>query len=347
MIKNPQMEPIVPGLVPDCKTDSVTLRSTVYHMEVQVPRATIREKYPTSMIGSILEREPDIKVIDIPNADVTPNALTALQRLLTEEKFPLVQSEYVKAGNYLGIDELGLLAQSGFMQKFTVPAVTSRPLDRRVYEALVNLAIDVEDPYLAWYVMARTPSDQTQLGDEKALRHAVERQNLVMFDALMKRGAHISDTTFQSALHGNNEMILTRLVQQSGSEPSTDVMITAARHNQVTLVRMLLQHPKTTGYQIQEGLKSAAETGSLDVLRIILADRRSDPNITFGRIHPEADKIILADPRYQRRKLLRQNLGPMLPQSVPNTLGALSPLFPSPTPGLGRIPIGPVRQLGR
>lgn len=209
--------------------DSLLLRSTVYSnpngtpFVIKVPRESIAQ-YPNSLLFSALHLDPTAEQIDIPNPDVTINALTALKYILTYEILPIVEpdAEYDRAGKYLGIEPLSLLGDPAFAKFRREHHIGWLHFDPEYYGEVLTFAIN-ESPVLFRYLLGLVPPEQTRTEDAKGIIQASEMGNLVAVEYLLRRGADPSaddNAAIIGAAENGHSTMVDRLLKDKRVDPS-------------------------------------------------------------------------------------------------------------------------------
>lgn len=270
--------------------DTVVLKSTVYGTEIKVPRDIIRTRYSNSLLGTTLEQDPDVEVIEITNPEITPAALFALQTYLTTNQLPDIGSQYVKVANYLGINELGLLSFPGVVTKYDVDSLMDPNKEIDLYEKLIELGREFNNSYLIWYAMTTTNPDHTKYIDLGLLKDAISEKDDEMINLLLRRSPMVDTDILVKVLAMKNYPLLERIIVNPNFDPR-DIMKTVIFNGDLTALNLLLAHPKITKEMVNDVLRSAMERNKLDLIQRILQDPRSDPNISLIGVTP--------DPRYK------------------------------------------------
>lgn len=273
---------------------SVTLRSLAYFdsygnpIIVTVPRDNIVTLFPTSLLASALQLDPEAEVIDIPNADVTPKALIALEYILTYQDLPNVpvDPEYNTAGNYLNIDALSLLSDPTlplFRQEY--PDINLIDFNPESYRTVVEFAIWNNSPMLSRYIFGHVPPEQTKAIDEYMVRGAAESDNLAVLDQLLRRGvdpsANNNDAIHMAAYHGRTDAVKRLLADPRVDPGSSDnwALYVASTNDHLDIVNLLLADPRVDpSANSNAAIREASAWGRLDIVNRLLEDPRVDPS---------------------------------------------------------------------
>lgn len=285
-------DPIIGGLEDQPQSSTLTLVSLPHQYSVTVDRNTILSMFPQSLIGTTLELDPAVDQIDIPNPDVTPVALDAIEVLIRTRALPLTyrninsiapdlgtwlrtmntikyvqpNPDFAKAAHYLGIDPLVLLSESElglatFNRHYPVRDWLNynELSDPSVYRGVI-LALQNGFNQIVWYLLHVTDPVKTREIDQELVTVAVNRQRPDILELLRRRGTDFSAN--------DNEAIRT-----------------AVTYPNVDLVNLLLSDPRVDpSVDSNLPLKLAVDYGNLDVVKRLLQDPRVDPTTNNSEV---------------------------------------------------------------
>lgn len=314
---------------------TVTLRSVPYGVSITVPKDKILQLYPDSMLARALEQDSTVDNIEITESTVSPNALLALQHILTNSTFPPAQSEYIQAANYFGIDSLGLLSRPKFVAQH--PAEKLLTVDNvKTYSDLITFSMDQDEPYFAWYAMQKCPQELTKEIDPEFLERGIRTHSHELVTRLLKRGVSVNHeypgrslmdeidgrsahfwisikfrTPLVIAIVHQNRAMINRFL----NHPEIDLtaynnaaLQAAAYHGDAKTIDDLLIAKNIDGQLLVDPsfdqsitLFWAIESKSVDTVRRLLLDPRIDPNhyVIPRELLDQVREVLEQHPRYR------------------------------------------------
>lgn len=272
---------------------SVIIRSLVYSDEngnlfsVTIPRDAIT-LFPNSLLASTIELDPNVEVIEIPSLDVTPNSLDALKYIITHQNLPYdtPNEEFAKAGNYLGIDTLMLLADSMLQRfRYQYPSINLVNFDISNYGTVLTFAIANQSLYLTRYLFGLFSPEQTKSFDEIGLLTASKLGDVTTVDQLIRRRVDPSvknNEAIQWAASKGHLAVVERLLQDPRVDPSSDENLgfrEAVQRGHVEIVERLLKDPRVDPSALNNTpIRDASSRGYLAIVDKLLEDPRVNPS---------------------------------------------------------------------
>ncbi len=243
--------------------------------EFTLPVYFIREVLSDSLFDQALTLEPDVKIIPIPNACVTPLAMKVLVNLSKGFEPIKPNPEWRPAAIYLNCERLLVYSEPSYsgvswqdVELFFKWVVEEKAICVVRYAIRKGLNPSKET------ALAAIAADSPEIVRELLNCQTVHQSILVSNDW---------EDAYRSVLKWACEKGYLDIAEIAASHLTpwdwSQGLNVAARSGYLEIVKFLLDNPKVNPNQDEGAITSAAQYGHIEIVKVLLADPRVDPTI--------------------------------------------------------------------
>lgn len=226
---------------------TIRVKGTDTEYSITIDRDRLLHLWPNSMLGSVVQLDPNTEVIDITSPDITRVSLDSIQFIADHDTLPIVpvSKEYITASHYFGIDVLMVLAEPKWNQIRTKhPDINLVHLTPEQYKPLLMSAIMYDLPLVRQYALRSLLPRITKRYDGILILEATKFSRWDTVQQLYHRkltNRSLNRFLCHVASRGHLEWVNTVLSDPRLIRVSHHVLVMACLHDQVAVVDRLLQ----------------------------------------------------------------------------------------------------------